>query len=266
MTDCCPISGERFEYLLSLPMRDAAGKPPTVKDLYQCRECMLLRLDERHALDETAYETHEYRASVNQAMPPAELHAQHLPAAQFFLRAFREFDDHQDHPMGVCLDVGAGAGTLLDQLRDVASTRIAVEPSEAMGDWLAQRHDAWYRYLDAVPEAFLGRVDHAFCVTTLEHVRDPWVILRQIRELLAPDGALYLVVPAPNPGKLFSDAAYRRVFFCAQHRWYFTAQAFKRMLAESGLALAATMTVNRGDGWWYHVVKCMRGPSEIRNA
>lgn len=259
MTEACPISGKRFEYLLSLPMRQNAGEPPVVKDLYQCQECTLLRLAEHHALDETAYETGQYRASVNANLSPAQLHEMHAPAARFFLRAFREFDDHQDHPMGVCMDVGAGTGALLDLLRDVSSERIAVEPAEALSDWLAQRHQIWLRYASDAPEWLQGRVDHVFCVTTLEHVRDPWAVLRDIQRLLAPDGALYLAVPAPNPAKLFSDAAYRRVFFCAQHRWYFTAQALKRMVNEAGLALAATMTVDRGDGWWYHVIKCMRG-------
>lgn len=91
------------------------------------------------------------------------------------------------------LDVGTGAGELLDELKTGtrASQVDAVEPQAASA--------AMLRSLGYTVHEDIARVDEQYDVITLmhvlEHLEDPVGMLRRCRELLSPGGTLVVEVP-----------------------------------------------------------------------
>ena len=96
---------------------------------------------------------------------------------------------------GRVLDVGAGIGTHTTQLRPFADEVVALEPDPQFAQMLRERVDGVQ-----IVEGDASRVDGPFdaivCFNVLEHIEDDAATLRRLRELLAPDGTLLLLVPA----------------------------------------------------------------------
>jgi SAM-dependent methyltransferase len=96
---------------------------------------------------------------------------------------------------GRVLDLGAGIGTHTAQLLELADQLVAVEPEREFAAILRERVPAI-----TVVEGDAGDVEGPFdaiaCFNVLEHIADDVGTLRRLRELLAPGGALLLLVPA----------------------------------------------------------------------
>ena len=102
----------------------------------------------------------------------------------------------------VVLDLGAGAGELATAIRrahpDVAV--VTVEPSAAYG---ASTSRALRARGEALPLA-TGVVDVAVCLSSLRHVRERAAVLRELRRVVSPSGAVYIAELDPG-----ADAARR---------------------------------------------------------
>ena len=99
------------------------------------------------------------------------------------------------------IDIGAGTGTVLRELRDQwsPSSLVAVD----LLPWLAAdlRPDVEQRIGDAIVSARnLAPADRVLAVETLEHVEAPWTLLRVAAELVKPGGLI--VVTTPNVASL----------------------------------------------------------------
>jgi SAM-dependent methyltransferase len=96
---------------------------------------------------------------------------------------------------GRVLDVGAGIGTHTLRIRELADEVVAVEPDAALAALLRLRAPGV-----TVVEGDAAAVDRPFdaivCFNVLEHIRDDVAALARFGELLAPAGALLLLVPA----------------------------------------------------------------------
>ena len=96
---------------------------------------------------------------------------------------------------GRVLDAGAGIGTHTRRLVEVADEVVALEPDHDLAEILrAQEIDA--QIVEGDASAVDGWFAAIVCFNVLEHIRDDEAALRRFRELLAPDGALLLLVPA----------------------------------------------------------------------
>ncbi len=106
--------------------------------------------------------------------------------------------DLLDPPLGAVLDVGCGEGASAGALRARGATRLTgVELSPEFADVAKRHYDevvvgsveddplAWS------PESF----DVILCYDVLEHLYDPWQVLRRLRQLLRPGGRLHISVP-----------------------------------------------------------------------
>ena len=93
------------------------------------------------------------------------------------------------------LDVGAGIGTHSLQLREVADEVVALEPDAELAAILRTRADG-IEVVEGDADAVEGPFDAIVCFNVLEHIADDAGTLRRLRELLAPGGALLLLVPA----------------------------------------------------------------------
>jgi SAM-dependent methyltransferase len=97
------------------------------------------------------------------------------------------------------LDVGCGAGGLGRGLRakGFAARLIGVEPDADLATHAAHYYDAIHR-LDieaASPPIEAGTLDVLVYGDVLEHLRDPWGVLKRDAALLAPGGTLLICVP-----------------------------------------------------------------------
>lgn len=97
------------------------------------------------------------------------------------------------------LDVGCGAGGLGRGLRQRGhgARLVGIEPDPALAAHAAAHYDAVHR-LDIEAEAppvEAGSLDVLVYGDVLEHLRDPWAVLKRDAALLGPGGTLLVCVP-----------------------------------------------------------------------
>ena len=128
---------------------------------------------------------------------------------------------------GRVLDVGAGIGTHTVQLRELVDEVVALEPDPLFAQMLRERVNG-VEIVEGYAADVEGPFDGIVCFNVLEHIEDDEATLRRLRELLAPDAALLLLVPA-HPW-LFGpiDTAF------GHHRRY-SRKELKRKLLQAGL-------------------------------
>jgi 2-polyprenyl-3-methyl-5-hydroxy-6-metoxy-1,4-benzoquinol methylase len=77
----------------------------------------------------------------------------------------------------------------------------------------------------------------ALCLAVVEHIDQPVEFLREIRELLAPEG--YLLLSTPNLDDWLIDflpGVYDRFFFRWVHTWYFNQAALQQLAQRAGFS------------------------------
>lgn len=239
-----PVQPSDFVYLFSTLIRAKEG--PSIRgDFSQCQQCGLVRLNEEFCLTEEDYQSDAYRESVGQPNEYKFIYEQHQHYAHHMVELL-------DVPHSeVIVDVGAGAGNILDLLKPKAAATVAIEPNPAMAEELAKRHGHCSSLTEACGMDNDGKADRVLLLLTLEHVYDPWLTLRQAAQLLKQQGKVDILVPMLDTDRAWLDKHYREVWFCVQHRWYFTPASLGKMLNVCGFNVDLLELVTRGDGWLY---------------
>jgi SAM-dependent methyltransferase len=106
------------------------------------------------------------------------------------------FDRGRPWLHGRVLDLGAGIGTHSLQLVRVADEVVALEPDGELASILRARVDGAVEVVEGDAASVAGPFDAIVCFNVLEHIADDEGTLRRLHELLAPGGALLLLVPA----------------------------------------------------------------------
>jgi len=201
----------------------------------ECRACGLARLEPMPAPEAVAafYPDSYYGDPGTKFTPWVEavvrfVGARHL---RFLVREL---------PAGArILDLGCGRGVLLDALARRGFEAHGFEISEAaargadprarvrIGSTLAEA--AW-------PEAFF---DEVIVWHVLEHVRDPFGALAEVRRVLRPGGRLVVAVPnfASLQARRFGAAWFH--LDLPRHLWQFPLPALRRLLRQQGFVLAS---------------------------
>ena len=197
----CPVCGdtdeshERFAERIDRrrigELSYASRKEPEFMNLRMvvCPRCELLYAPRVPASSELA---HAYADAGYDSGAEAEFAA--LSYAQALRRRLDQLPDRD-----AALDIGAGNGALLEQLRVLGFGEVlGVEPSRAAAGAAAASVRAMIRVErfepDRLPQGLRPR--HFTLVIanqTLEHVADPFALLRAARGLLKPGGALMIV-------------------------------------------------------------------------
>jgi SAM-dependent methyltransferase len=143
------------------------------------------------------------------------------------------------------LDVGAGAGGLgaAWRRRNPATRLIAVEPDGALAAAAAPHYDEVHRLdIEATPPPIApGTLDALVMGDVLEHLRDPWAVLKRDAALLAPDGVLLACVPNIEHWSfaarlLAGQWRYEPTgLFDRTHLRWFTRDGMRQALEEAGL-------------------------------
>lgn len=89
------------------------------------------------------------------------------------------------------LDFGAGRGAMLRALRDLGAEAVGVEPYGVT--YLRDQGFEAYQDLSEIS----GRIDGIVMIDVFEHLHEPWNILRQLCDVLANDGCIYVATGNP---------------------------------------------------------------------
>lgn len=155
------------------------------------------------------------------------------------LRETEEDDDRRARQFGdrlrdrVWLDVGAGAGGLLQRLGPSANAAVAVEPQADPRKWLAA---AGYEVFRTVDEISRTDFDIATLFHVLEHMVDPLGALVEIRQRLKPGGELIIEVPHARDFLIaFLDLpSFKNFTFWSEHLVLHTRESLRRLLEAAG--------------------------------
>ncbi|MDX6644513.1 MAG: hypothetical protein QOK40_240 [Miltoncostaeaceae bacterium] len=149
-------------------------------------------------------------------------------------------------PLGRVLDVGCGGGGAAAPLRRAGAAHITgIELDEAAAEAARARYD---RVLRGPVEELLadlaGPFDTILCYDVLEHLVDPWGVLRALRGRAAPGGSLHVSVPNARHHSLLRDLALRGTFGYAEwghrditHLRWFTRRDLAAALSGAGWTL-----------------------------
>ena len=91
------------------------------------------------------------------------------------------------------IDFGAGNGRFAIGLHKRGFDVAAVEPDAGLRNQIGQEGVPTYAEIDAIPPGNAGAI---YSINVLEHIDDDISMLREFHDRLAPDGRLFLYVPA----------------------------------------------------------------------
>jgi SAM-dependent methyltransferase len=143
------------------------------------------------------------------------------------------------------LDVGCGAGALGAALRarNAATRLIGVEPDEALAARAAAHYDQVLRLdIEATPPPVPeGSLDALVFGDVLEHLRDPWAVLKRDARLLSDRGLLLICIPNVEHwsfvARLLAGTwqVQEQGLLDATHLRWFTRDSMRRAIEAAGL-------------------------------
>lgn len=145
---------------------------------------------------------------------------------------------------GGILDIGPGEGGWAEYLRDAGAERlVGIEPDAIAAAAARSRYDAVVeRPIEEVGADIIGEADLIIAADCLEHLLDPWAVLRQLHVGARPDARLAISVPNLRYLGIMAPALLRGRFDYTDHggmmdrghlRW-FTHASIRRALASCG--------------------------------
>jgi SAM-dependent methyltransferase len=145
--------------------------------------------------------------------------------------------EHHAGRRGTLLDLGCWVGFLLAEARDRGWRTLGVEPSEFGSAYARERLglEVLTAELMSAPLPVSG-FDAVTMADVIEHLPEPALALRRIRELLAPEGVVWLALP--DAGSRVARAMGRRWWsVIPTHVQYFTRGSVATLLARCGFEL-----------------------------
>jgi 2-polyprenyl-3-methyl-5-hydroxy-6-metoxy-1,4-benzoquinol methylase len=108
----------------------------------------------------------------------------------------------------VILDLGCGAGQLGKVLREEnkAKELIGVELFKPAAREAAEHYDVVYEGdLEQIALDYVNYFDFIICADILEHLREPWTVLRKLHSCLKEKGILFVIIPNIRYWRILRD-------------------------------------------------------------
>ena len=170
---------------------------------------------------------------------------------------------------GAALEIGAGTGAFLEHLATAGFARIVgIEPSRAAIAAAPASRQPWIR--EGIFERCQfseGSFDLIACFMTLEHVRDPCDLTREVVRLLKPGGA-FITVTHDWRAPINRILGRRSPIIDIEHMQLFSRLSIERLFAEAGLAaITSTSFVNRyALSYWMRLMPLPDGVRRLMSA
>lgn len=156
---------------------------------------------------------------------------------------------------GRLLDVGAGTGMLVEEALAMGFSAEGIEPSRWMVGRAAERHLPVRPGTLPHPD-IAGPFDAVTLVDIVEHVADPYALLKAVRPLLAKDACVLIVTPDVESVAARALGA-RWWHYRIAHIGYFSRRSLRILLARAGFEIVSI----RHAGWFFpldYLVERMR--------
>lgn len=160
-----------------------------------------------------------------------------------------QFMAQQERRQGVVVDVGAGQGFFLEVLRDrmPAFEYRAIEPNPSFAEICAAKGFRTAAAFAEHADAWAGEADLVVCFEVFEHVHNPRLFVRKLRDLLKPGGSL-LITSLSGDGfdiKVLREQA--DIVAPPQHLNYLSIEGYRRLFAVAGFETIDITTPGRLD-------------------
>jgi GT2 family glycosyltransferase/tetratricopeptide (TPR) repeat protein/2-polyprenyl-3-methyl-5-hydroxy-6-metoxy-1,4-benzoquinol methylase len=157
------------------------------------------------------------------------------------------------------LDVGCAAGTLGQEIKRRQQCEVVgIELDAAAAAEACRRLDHLIEGdVETLDLASLGRFDAIVCADVLEHLRDPGVVLRKLRELMAEGGVLVASIPNARHMEVVQQLIEGNWTYQPEgvldrdHLRFFTRRSAEQLLEEAGFEVVEVRPVKAGGyaGW-----------------
>ncbi|WP_269582690.1 class I SAM-dependent methyltransferase [Roseibium sp. Sym1] len=142
------------------------------------------------------------------------------------------------------VDFGCGDGAYLRAVQHRTASCCGVELQRDYVDALNAEGLSCHMSLDALAD---GSIDTAVSFHVLEHLPDPFAVLKELRRVLKPGGTAVLEVPHANDFLLkdLNCAAFRNFTLWSQHLVLHTRDSLRRLLEAAGFEQVVVEGVQR---------------------
>ena len=157
------------------------------------------------------------------------------------------------------LDVGCAAGMLGQEIKRRQQCEVVgIELDAAAAAEACRRLDHLIEGdVETLDLGSLGRFDAVVCADVLEHLRDPGALLRKLRDLLVPDGALIASIPNARHMEVVQQLIEGNWSYQPEgvldrdHLRFFTRRSAEQLLEEAGFEVVEVRPVKAGGyaGW-----------------
>jgi SAM-dependent methyltransferase len=207
-----------------------------------CSECGLMYQTPR-------FERHELKPVYEYAYRKGAIDEHGVPTAQYlgFTRAksrseFEWIVAHREGGKGRALEIGCATGQLLRYFKDEGWDVVGVDPNRPFASYGERAHG-----IAILPEFFEeadlpGGFDLIILSQVLEHLEEPDVMLGRVRDLLAPNGLVYVSVPYYETWLPIRPA---REIFVSTHFYMFSPASLSNVVARCGFHITAQEAVPR---------------------
>jgi len=240
----CEICGSnRWEIVYQGDIRDGAyGNFVANAIVAKCLNCSIERLEESFCPNENIYDTSEYRKKLQQDISINEYQKNDNQLQKYVFSIINK----NILKNKIIADIGCAGGSFLDQISEITSKNIAIEPCELYKKPLLEKgYSVYSNFIDAESEC-AKEVDFAFSFHVIEHVRNPREFLENIRLLLKPNGKL--LISTPNRRDILMNLlpdTFPSFFYRVVHRWYFDAQSLSECAIKSGFKIEKIQPIHR---------------------
>ncbi len=225
---CCPVCKQKKRTVCHQSLIDYAfGCAPGKWTMYECGHCGIGYLDPRPnretiGLAYKKYYTHQTREKISGGRQSILLalrngylnikHGTHFspsnPLGALYYLLPRRSADFNSLTRGIeteskdvtvnasVLDVGCGNGEFLHLSKMMGWSAFGVEPDECAANTAKDLGvNIIGRFIDDIPDEFIGKFNVITLRHVIEHVHDPLQVLKSCYKLLQPNGRLWLETP-----------------------------------------------------------------------
>lgn len=200
--------------------------------MYQCLDCSVIWHEEILENLSQYYESKDYRQSLEGDSDEEGFYRRHdKETLDKFLYTGTTIFRRK-----TVADIGCGCGAFLDFLKGVASSVIAVEPSETYRRIMDNKGFITYPYTSAALPDWAGGIDVATSFDVIEHVADPLAFMGDIHKLLAQGGTAIIGTPTETPvmRQALGEIYERKLLFSTQHLWIFSEKSLWQTAKKAG--------------------------------
>lgn len=218
----CYLCGESSFKIIKNGVRDNENL-----NVIECTKCSLVTLNDFSHIDDTFYrdsKMHSSSTSIQEWLEQTDL--DDLRRFEFLKKKIKNKK---------VLDFGCGNGGFLFKCKDYTSEVIGIELEIQFKDFFKEKN---LKVFEDLSEINLNeKFDLITAFHVFEHLKDPLMVLNELKKYLAKDGEIIIEVPNSNDILLsvYKSENFSKFTYWSQHLFLFNEQTLKELIKKSNL-------------------------------